>query len=482
MLPLSADQEMRWNLRVLRARSRELVRDNPHAKRFIHLCANNVVGHRGIQLQARVPALKGGFSEGVNAQLEQEWQAWGHAESCTVDGRLSWTELQRLVCKTLPQDGEVVLRLIRGFPNEWGFALQLIDADQLDVTYNRGPDAQGTEVRMGVEVDRWTRPIAFHIWNRHPSEYEYEFMRERIRVPAKDVIHLYVQHRVGQTRGVPWFHAVMLKLKMHDGYEEAELVAARIAAAKMGFLVMKNEEGYTPPAADDPDQRLQFEVEPGLMTQLDPGYEFQAWDPQHPTQAFESFTKSVLKSVATGLGTTYAAMSGDLSEANYSSMRSGTLVERDEWKALQEWLSEHLHRRVYEAWLELAILAGRVTVGPRAPERLKAVRWVPRGFEWVDPLSEMRAVALEIDYGLTSRTRKAAEQGVDLAEVFVELAEEEQLAKANQITLAPMAVKPTAKAPTESNPTPDQNAPGEGAGNNGTGAGGRAAVTALLRE
>ncbi len=480
MLPLSANQEMRWNLRTLRARARELVRDNPHAKRFIHLCANNVIGHNGIRLQARVPTLKGEMSEGVNAQLEQEWEQWSHAESCSVDGRMSWTELQRMVFKTLPQDGEVLIRLIRGFPNAWGFALQLIDADQLDVTYNRGPDASGRRVVMGVELDRWDRPVVYHVWNHHPSEYEYEFERERVPIPADEIIHLFVQHRVGQARGVPWFHSVMMKLKMYDGYEEAELVAARTAAAKMGFIVMKNEEGYQPPPED---QRLQLEVEPGLMTQLDPGYEFQAWDPQHPTQAFEPFTKSVLKSVATGLGTTYAAMSGDLSEANYSSMRSGTLVERDEWKALQQWGIEHLHRRIYEAWLEMAILANRVTVGPRSPEKLKLVKWEPRGFEWVDPLSEMRAKALEIDYGLTSRRRQAAEQGDDLEEVFSELAQEEELAKENAITLAPMNVKPTAKAPTESNPAPAETA-GEGAtgGNGAGGAGGRAAVLEALDE
>jgi capsid protein len=63
---------------------------------------------------------------------------------------------------------------------------------------------------------------------------------ERVPVDAAEIIHKFIQYRPGQTRGVTLFAPILLDLKMLDGYQQAELVATRMAAAKMGFLVQKN--------------------------------------------------------------------------------------------------------------------------------------------------------------------------------------------------------------------------------------------------
>ena len=39
--------------------------------------------------------------------------------------------------------------------------------------------------------------------------------------------------------------AALTRLKMLDGYEEAELVAARTAASKMGFFTSPDGDGYS---------------------------------------------------------------------------------------------------------------------------------------------------------------------------------------------------------------------------------------------
>ncbi len=46
---LSADQETKGNIRTLRARGRELGRNNPVAKQYLNLLAANVVGDAGIR-------------------------------------------------------------------------------------------------------------------------------------------------------------------------------------------------------------------------------------------------------------------------------------------------------------------------------------------------------------------------------------------------------------------------------------------------
>lgn len=454
MLPLSANQEIRWNARAVRARARELCRDNGYAKRFLALVAANVVGAKGIRLEAKVTDLTGAPSEGVNEQIETAWETWGHAETCSADRRWSWTEVQRAIAKNLAQDGEVLLWRHRYFDNAFGYAVELIDPDRLDFLYNRDADAQGNRIRFGVEVDQWGGPVAYHIWKHHPSEFEYERDNERIRVPAEQITHLFIADRVNQWRGISWFHPIMLSMKMYDGYTEAELVAARTAAAKMGFIET------APETFDDdaePGKRVQMEAEPGLFERLYPGEKMSLWDPQHPTNAFEPFSKTILKGVSAGLGVTYASLSHDLAEANYSSLRAGLLPERDHWRILQDYLIEHCHRVIFADWLSMAILSRQVKIGMRALETVQQVRWAPRGWEWVDPLNEMRAAALGIEIATMSRTEVVSSRGRDVAEVFEDLSMEQKLADENGIEL-PTAL--ASKPPSETNPDPGKDAPG----------------------
>ena len=63
-------------------------------------------------------------------------------------------------------DGEAFVRLWRGFEgNPYGLALQAIDADLIDETFNRPRRGSENEIRMGVEIDAIGRPVGYWIWN-----------------------------------------------------------------------------------------------------------------------------------------------------------------------------------------------------------------------------------------------------------------------------------------------------------------------------
>src|SRR5580704_3430253 len=51
---LSADQEIKGNMRLLRARARELSRNNPVAKSYLKILTSNVLGEKGIGYQPQV--------------------------------------------------------------------------------------------------------------------------------------------------------------------------------------------------------------------------------------------------------------------------------------------------------------------------------------------------------------------------------------------------------------------------------------------
>lgn len=458
---LSADQEIRGNLRLLRARGRELSRNNPIAKNFLNLLAANVAGPKGIGYQSKVRNNDGKLATAINPKIEAAFKEWAKKGNCTVDGKLSWRQVQDLALKNVATDGEIFIRKVRAFEgNKYRFALEMIDADRCDHLYSVPPTARGgNEIRLGVEVNKWGRPVAYWINPGHPSDLGGSLQRERI--PADQIIHLFDPERVSQTRGVTWFHPVMMQLRMLEGYIEAELVAARTGAAKMGWLEYSDPAAYEEPNPDAP--KLILEANPGTIETLPPGMKFTAWNPDHPANAFPQFVITILRMIATGLGVSYNALASDLVGVNYSSMRSGLLIERDQWKRGQSWLIESLCQPVMDDFLTYALLSGELVLDSRDPAKFSEGKWNPRGWQWVDPLKDAQAAILSIGARLTSRDAIVSETGEDIEEIFEAIKQEEDLAEELDLDLTlPAASKPLG-APVDQS-TEDDKASGGGAG------------------
>ena len=435
---LSADQEIKGNMRTLRARGRELGRNNPVAKQYLNLLASNVVGNAGIRYQARVRNAKGELDAETNKAIERSFADWGKAGNCTVDGKLSLRAVQDLVIRAVAMDGEVFVRHVPGISNKHGYAIQLVDADCVDHTYTRDRGKNENEIRLGVEVDGWGRVVAYYVNPGHPSDVGGSLVRERI--PAEFITHLYDPARVNQTRGVTWFHTVMLAMRILEGYIEAELVAARTGASKMGFLKYTDAADYDPP---DPSKvKIKFEAAPGTVEMLPPGMEFVEWKLEHPANAFPNFVQAVLRQIATGLGVSYNALANDLVGVNYSSIRSGLLIERDQWRRHQAWFAESFLQPMFDRWLPMALLSGELGLKSRDPRAFGDGRWQARGWAWVDPLKDVQAAIMAIDAAIDTRDATIAERGGDFEEVIEQLAEEDKLAQKYGIDLQGSTMTP----------------------------------------
>lgn len=423
---VSANLELRAALPELRARARDLVQNNAEAGRFIGLTTRNVNGPRGIRPQGRFRE-NGRPRSDLNAAVETAFKRWSRKGVCTVDGQYSWANLHRLALSVIPQDGEVLIQKVGGFDNEFGFALNLIDADRLDHTFNEPADPQrGTNaIEMGIEFDGIGRRVAYHVLSGHPSE---RFERDRVRIPAEQIVHPFVPLRVASARGVPWFARVLFDIKMMKGYREAEVTAARAAAAKMGFFTESDEYGGIESTDVEHEFEYRTSFEPAMLDKLPPGVQFQSWDPNHPTDAFDPFMRSIMRSVAVGLDVSYASLAGDLTQVNFSSIRQGALDERDMWRMLQWWYVETVIEDLYADWVRWAILAGQLDTAISPAEYVANTEWQPRGWPWVDPLKDVQASVLAIKHGLDSRRRILAEKGMDLEEVLDDLALEQELA------------------------------------------------------
>lgn len=419
----SADQDIRGDHRKLVDRARELARNDSHARRYLELFVENVVGPRGIRLQAQVRDASDELDRTINNRIEEAWKEWCEPRYASVDGRHSFQDLEQLAALSWARDGEGLCRMVARPDNPFGFALEPLDPDQLDVDYNREPGSGRNEIRMGVEIDAWGRPIAYWLWTGHPADARRD--QRRKRVPAEDILQLYRPERPGQTRGVTRFAPVLVLLRMLRAYEEAELTAARVAAAKQVlFKHVAGEGGVLANPKDPKASSFKWEATPGVADVIPAGLEPWQFDPQHPTTAFDAFEKALLRGAAAGLRVSYSSLTGDLSDVNYSSIRAGLLVERDGWKSDQRIMTTHFHSPVYRRWLRSAVTVGRLELPSRRIERWSAHRWLPRGWAWVDPLKDMQAAALALGMRLDSRTKLAAERGDDLEEILEDLRRE----------------------------------------------------------
>jgi lambda family phage portal protein len=417
--------EIYRHLRSLRARSRDMARNNPHMKRFLGMVRRNVVGPAGIKLQVR--AKRGNeLDELLNNEVEEKFKEWALPENSSASGKYSWVDCQGMAIQTMARDGEFLCRFIED-DNPFGFSLQFYDAAYLDETFNEVLK-NGNRVVTSVEVNRRNRPVAYYFTTPKydVAPYVTESM-ERVRVPAEEVVHCFLPFEDdGQIRGVPWAHAAMWNLRKLGQFEEAALINAHIAACSMGFMIPPaNAEGAGIPE-EEGRAPIEAEYVPGVLRELPPGYDVKTIDAAHPNNDFDPFTSTVLRGAACGLDVSYFALAGDLEAVNYSSARVGLLDDRDTYRTLQIFLINHFCRRVYQRFLTRGVLTGALNILPSDIGRVKMPDFQPRGWDWVDPLKDVAANVEAINNGLDTRSRVIAERGGDFEEVVRRLAEEQE--------------------------------------------------------
>ena len=423
----TGDEEIRRDLQKLRNRCRELERNNDYVRRYLNGLDSNVIGSKGIMLQMKVEDSPLVYDDQANRVIEKEWRKWCNRKHATPNGRQSWIDICKLALRSCARDGDVLLQLVRGFNNDHGFAVQLIEADMLDLHHNNYKLQNGGEIRMGVETNSVGRPSAYHILTAHPGETS-DTSRRRLRVDADDIIHLYNPERISQTRGVPWMVSAMTRLQMLAGYEESELVASRVAASKMGFLTKDaNTESYT--GEEDEDYNLIMESEPGSIEELPTGMSFQEWNPTHPTTAYKDFVKSTLRGISAGLNISYNTLANDLEGVNYSSIRAGLFDEREHYKSIQNWFIDSFIQPVFEAWLEASILNGVFPFGITKFDKMNQPKWCARRWPWVDPLKDMQANILAMNNGLEAKRNIINYTGGDIDDIYSTIAADNKLAE-----------------------------------------------------
>jgi lambda family phage portal protein len=453
--------EVQEGLKTLRDRSRDLVRNNAWAASALDTLIGYQIG-TGItprsaiesRVSAPTPLMKALRDDeqakakwlsrfqvyvesrdqvaAVNAQVDAAFEAW--AARCDITGQMDFYGLQALAARTRAEAGEVLIQLIRLTPAEQRrrglnvpLALQVLEPDLLDETYNeerRRPE--DNLIANGVEYNAMGAPVAYWLFDRHPGEAA-TFGRGtmlRRRVPASDIIHLFKATRPGQVRGVPVAAPIITRLMALDELEDAALQQAKVQACLAAFITSDAAPGRGPLEGTDSETGDALKTfSPGMIERLLPGEDISFATPSG-TGGFNELAKHQLHAIAAAYGLTYDLLTGDLSGANYSSLRAGRLafkrqLEQDQWHLLIPGMCEPIWR----AWVASALGAGALPPAQHA----YPVAWAPPVFEFVDPMKDALATKAMIRMGLKTWRQAVTEQGYDPTTIAQQIADDNAL-------------------------------------------------------
>ncbi|MEN6306103.1 MAG: phage portal protein [Armatimonadia bacterium] len=401
----SANAELgQVSIERLRARARDLVRNNPYCSRALEIWTSNVVGG-GI-----VPAPRTG-DRMLNAKVRDLWSRF--CEECDSDNQMDFYGLQSLAVRSAFEGGDTLARLRTRRAGD-GLAvplqIQLMEGDQLDASRHGMID--GGRSVLGVQFDAIGRRTGYWLFPEHPGD-QGQFRLGGLqsqRIPSEDVIHLYRKARIGQVRGVSAFAPVMLPATDLRDLQEAVIVKSRIEACFAGFIVSDEADGgAVGPQTSDADGNLVQELQPGMVRRLKPGESIEFANPT-PSVAYDPVMLHTLMSIAVGLGLTYDQLTGDLRQANYSSLRAGKIEMRRIIEQVQYQMVIPLFcRPVWRRFIEIAILSGQLS---GAPDKYRC-EWIAPAHEAIDPEKDLRADIMAVRSGRMTLTQFIAAWGND---------------------------------------------------------------------
>jgi len=402
----------------LRDRSRDLIRNNPHARRAASIAVTAAVG-TGILPHADTgdPAR--------NDLIDKVFEEF--SRECDAEGQLDFFGLQALAVRSVFESGEVLVRRrVRLTKDGLTIPLQyqLLESDMLDLSATT--NKSGGQTIQGVERNAFGQRAGYWLFPVHPgatsaSIYSFRQGTQSRFVPASEILHTYRKERPGQERGVPGICAALTLLREVDEYMEAEIVRAKIQACMSAFVtqVEDPDTGRTiAPTSTEPSTGKRIETfRPGMVQYLKPGEDVKFAVPTGHGNAVE-YLRFLEHIAAIAMDMLYVQMTGDLTAVNYSSYRAGDRDFRGTVEAFR-WLCviPMLLQPLWDWFIDMAHLAGRI------PVQAYGVNWDPPQFMSVDPVKDAAGDEMEMANGNLTWAQSVARRGYDPAKQLAQIVE-----------------------------------------------------------
>ncbi|WP_311276161.1 phage portal protein [Methylobacterium sp. WCS2018Hpa-22] len=409
--PGSADADTLGDLPTLRARSRDLIRNNPIATGASATSKSNVVG-TGLQLRAAIDRELLGLTEEQADKWERRseklFNLWAKSKSADITLTQNFYQLQGLIFEATFESGDaLVLRRRAKRTAVVPLALAVIEADRLATPDALSADA---DIRSGVRIDSDGAAVSYFVLDDHPGDYMLRSSLDYTEIPAfgeksgeQMALHVYRRRRPEQTRGVPELAPVIEILKQLDRYSEAELMAAVVSSFFTVFLKTKDDSGL-PPGADVPGMGAdEVAMGPGAVVSIGTDEEVVTANPGRANANFDAFYSAVVRQIGVALSIPYELLIMHFA-ASYSASRAALEMAAQFFDERREWLISTFCDPVYEWFIVDAINAGLIEAPGffESPVRRAAwlgSMWIPPTGIILDPVKEWEGEKLGVEIG-----------------------------------------------------------------------------------
>src|SRR5690606_15292551 len=129
--------------------------------------------------------------------------------------------LQHKIIEAVAEAGECLVRRRYRYTSDGlpvPLQLQVLEADFLDEM--KSGTSGGNQIIQGIEFDALGRRAAYWLHQEHPGASTGMRSLESKRIPAEDVIHVFLPKRAGQARGYSWLAPIMQRLRNFDEMED----------------------------------------------------------------------------------------------------------------------------------------------------------------------------------------------------------------------------------------------------------------------
>lgn len=386
----SQNGENRNALPIVRARHRDLVRNNAYAASAVNVRVAYTIGD-GIMPAAWHPTSKQ-KADRANKLMRE----WAQSTDCDIEGRSNLAALESLAFRAISESGEalVLRQMVNDRRLPVPLKLRLIEGDYIDQSRDRVTDS-GIEWVQGVGIDT----ASFHrrgywLLSQHPGDGG---VRSGSFVSAAGVAHAFDVLRPGQVRGLPAGLAAMTRMRNLEDFQDARVETQKIAAL-LG-VIARSDKG---------DSVLPEKLEPGMLAVLaaDGGEDFSTIVPPTVSGQHE-FVVEESRLIAKCYGITYEALVGDLTGVNFTSGKMGRtdmLLNVRSWR--KHIMINQLLNPIGQWFLEAAALAGHDLAGVRFV-------WVAPRLEMVDAERETKPIIAQVRNGFGSFSTHMRSMGFD---------------------------------------------------------------------
>ena len=389
----SGDALLEFSAEQLRGQARHLEQNYDFAFGILTSLVNNVVGPRGIGVEFQPKSLTGEIHEDFARELNDRFAEW--CKRPEVTRSYSFGKSQRLAALTWLRDGELLNRHIEGAapgignPTETQYAIELLEPDFLPLDLN---DTQ-RRIVQGVQKTAWGAPSGYWLYDEHPGGGRHWRMKNRFR-RASDISHLKMVRRLHQTRGVSIFAAVINRINDIKDYEEAERVAARIAAAMVGYIKKGSSEDYSTndSSNQDEDGNRLFSITPGIIwDDLEPGEDVGVLESNRPSGLLAPFLESMHRMAASGTMASFSTITRNYN-GTYSAQRQELVEQWVNYETLSCEFIEDFVEPVVRRWVRMLQLTSGFDMPPEVdPDSLLHLDFITPAMPWIDPQREANA-------------------------------------------------------------------------------------------